>query len=330
MQLQPDPSLGPSTFPDDHRAFFDPAETVLQLNEPFNLPAKGMKTIRVNTGKFTVNAHVNSITKGDRLYVIFHGARRSGKVDGRSCFVRHDYDSLYDGPILSLSDPQTEGTWGTALPRSGMFMGTFENDLVPETNALVDKVCDELGIDRSRVVFYGSSAGGSAAILTGSRREAGCGVLAVCPGLRVEQYREQIVAAAAAAAGGTLQDFERVKNEQAYRVNPLKAMGASIGAGRKVKYFIAQSLDDAFGLNRHYRGLWKRFEIDADGGVDSTGNVFAVTYVGSGHGREPDELCRPLLKMANEFFDGKIGSVAAGAPAAKKAAPAKAAKAAAE
>jgi pimeloyl-ACP methyl ester carboxylesterase len=290
-------------------------EKVLDLNESLGLASGQMKQIRVKTGHFTINAHLNSTNPGERLFVMLHGARKAPKNESRAAFVRYDWDALYPGPILAISDPQTEDDWGTAVPRSGMYAGTIENDLVPEVNALIDKVCAELGLDPGKVVMYGWSAAGSAAILIAARRQAGAGVIAVCPGLRPENYRPQVVAAAVKAAGGTVEQWETMRQTEPLRLQPLAAIQHSIKNNSKTRFAISQCMDDANHMARHYRGLWQRFNVDPDGGIDATGHIMTLPYDSElGHGHEPAEISRPLLKAALDFFDGKLDSTTRSAP----------------
>ena len=66
---------------------------------------------------------------------------------------------------------------------------------MPELNALIDVFCAKLGIPQDNVTMYGSSAGGTSAILVGSQRKTKTGIVAVCPFLRPDKYREGVVAA---------------------------------------------------------------------------------------------------------------------------------------
>jgi hypothetical protein len=288
----------------------EPTE-VLDIAEPFAIPDKAITVLRVRTGHFTINASINTLRKADRLVVTFMGSRGGGRdsvASLRPMFARRQWDALYQAPILALSDPQTEVDWDTTVPREGLYMGTFEHDLVPEVLALVNKVCDELGIDRDRVVMVGALSGGTSALLVGSRRREATGVVVTCPYLRPDKYRDQMVASVTRAMGGTADDWQRTSEEQPWRNYPLTAMRDGINDGNNLRVVVAQNVRDSVTINRHFPGFWRRFDIDPEGGVASNGRIMAVLYdaPGAGHGQEPPEFSRPLVELAYGFFDKPV------------------------
>lgn len=311
LQLQPDTSAEPLVLPDKNSEIVREADTVVGLNEPLQIPEKAITVMRVRTGNFTVNVSINTLRPADRLVVTFQGARGGGKEttnSRRPMFGRRNFDALYECPILAISDPQTELDWESHLPRVGMYLGTFEHDLVPEINALVDKFCEALKIPLGRVVMYGSSSGGTSAMLVGARREHPTNIIAVVPFLRPDKYREEVVAITARAAGGTLEDWNKGVIEQPWRYNPVIALRDAVAAGRDIRCVVAQNARDKVTINRHYPGLWRRFDIDPEGGVSPDGRVLAVMFDSpeAGHGHEPDEYARPLVKLSYEFFDKPV------------------------
>jgi hypothetical protein len=312
--LKPDKPKHIPRFPEGNTETTRPAADVLDVAGPLNIPDKAITVLRVKTGHFTVNASINTLCKADRLVVTFTGPRPGGKdaVNSvRPFFARRHWDVLYRAPILAISDPQTEVAWDTNVPRAGFYMGTFEHDLVPEVLALVNKVCDEIGVDRGRVVMAGASAGGTAAMLVGSRRREATGVVAVCPYLRPDKFREGVVATGARAMGGDLDDWERMGETQPWRSNPLTAMRDGINEGNDLRVVVAQNVRDKTTINRHFPGLWRRFDIDPEGGVAPSGRVLAALYdsPAGGHGHEPPEFSRPLIELAYDFFDKPVEAV---------------------
>jgi hypothetical protein len=311
LQLKPDTSAEPLILPDKNSEIVREADSVVDLNEPFQIPEKAITVMRVRTGHFTINVSINTLRPANRLVVTFQGARGGGKDTTnarRPMFGRRNFDALYECPILAISDPQTELDWDSHLPRVGMYLGTFEHDLVPEINALVDKFCQELKISLGRVVMYGSSSGGTSAMLIGSRRKHPTNILTVVPFLRPDKYREEVVAITARAAGGTLDDWNKGMIAQPWRYNPVVALRDAISAGSDIRCVVAQNARDKVTINRHYPGLWRRFDIDPEGGVSPDGRVMAVMFDSpeAGHGHEPDDYARPLVGMAYEFFDKPI------------------------
>jgi hypothetical protein len=283
------------------------------LDQPLGLAPHGIGVVRVRTGKFTINASVNTLHKADRLVVTFAGPRPAAKADAPNSrwphYERRGWDLLFQAPILALSDPQAELDWNADSPRAGLYIGTFKDDLVPEILALIDKVCDELGIARDRVVFYGACAGATAALLTGARRAQGTGIIAVNPPLRPEKFRTVLVTQASMAAGGGQDDWKAMSRDAPERNNPLVALKDGLQARNDIRVFVAQNVKDRTTINRHFPGLWRRFDIDPDGGVSPDGRVCAALYAiedleGTSH--EPRSLSQALIRDAYAFFDGPL------------------------
>lgn len=300
----------PLELPDGTRDIVTASREVKDINGPLNIPPEAITVMRVKTGHFTLNAAVNTLRMANKLYVTFHGARRTEKDEHKNTspmFIRRDWHELYNAPILSISDPIAEKVWGAGLPRISMYFGTFANDLIPETNALIDKVCDELGISRDNVVMYGASSGGTAALLTAAARDYKSSAIAVCPFLRPDKYREQMVAMASRAMGGTSDDWANTMSRRPNRVNPITAMRAAIQSKPDFRAVIAQNIQDIAGINKQFPILWRKFDVDPEGGVDSTGRIMAMLYDSEeGHGQEPLDMSKPLLDMATAHFEGPI------------------------
>jgi hypothetical protein len=321
LHLEPDSSEESLILPEKNSEIVREAETVLDITDPLVIPDRAITVMRIKTGYFTVNVSINTMRKADRLVVTLQGARGGGKDttnSRRPMFGRRNWDALYECPILSISDPQTEMEWDSHLPRVGMYIGRFQNDLVPEILPLIDKFCEALQIPLNRVVIYGSSSGGTSAMLVGARREHPTQVIAVVPFLRPDKYREEVVAITARAAGGSLEDWNRGIAEEPWRFNPIFAVRDAIAAGRDLRVVVAQNTRDKVTINRHFPGLWRRFDIDPEGGVSPDGRVMAVLFESAeaGHGHEPEEFSRPLVKLAYEFFEAP--PVATGGKPGKK------------
>lgn len=311
FKLEPEAAESVADLPNKNASITREPEEVLALGQPLGLGEKGLKLLRVKTGHFTVNASVGMPKKADRLVVTFAGARRDtkGSDDERRPFLaRRKWMPVYQGAVLALSDPQTDGPAAMPGARTGFYMGSFAHDLVLELLALVDQVCDELKIPRGRVVFYGAGAGGASAMLVASRRKSPTGVIAVNPLLRPEKYGDAMVAAVARAAQGQVADWEKLRTTNTGRNNPLAAFRDGLTDGHDLRLVVAQNLKDLSTVNRHFPGLWRRFEMDPHGGVASNGRVMILTYEGpeTNRGEEPPEFTRPLLARAYAFLDGPV------------------------
>lgn len=307
LQLLPDSSKHPP-LPEKNSEITKEATEVVDVDSPLDIPRDAVTVMRIKTGHFTVNVSINTLVKADRLMVTFQGARGGGKGAAdvrRPMFGRRNFEALFQCPILAISDPQTELEWGSHLPRVGMYFGTFDHDLVPELNHLIDRVAQALGIPLDRVSMYGSSSGGTSAMLVGARRTTKTGIIAVVPFLRPDKFREEVVAITARAANGTMEMFHKVLETNPERFNPIAAIRAGLAAGADLRVVVAQNLKDKVTVKRHFPALWRRFDLDPEGGVSPDGHVMAVLFdsIEAGHGHEPEDLSFPLVKLAYDFFD---------------------------
>jgi hypothetical protein len=312
FELVPDEGSDIPFFPDNNSDITREAAQTVELNGDWTVADKAISVMRVKMGLFTVNVSINTVRKANRLVVTFMGARGGGKDSTNSrrpMFARRNWETLFDAPILAISDPLTEIEWNSNVPRAAFYTGTFEKDLVPELNALIDVFCDKLGVSRDGVLMYGSSAGGTSAILVGSRRTTKTGIVAVCPFLRPDKYREQVVAIGAREAmGGDMEQWDAMMRDEPWRMNPLVALKDGQQAGVDIRLVVGQNLKDKSTINRHFPGLWRRWDIDPEGGVSPDGRVMTLMFDSpeAGHGHEPPEFSRPLWKRATEFFDAPV------------------------
>lgn len=311
FNLVPDEGSDIPYLPENNAEITREAAATVELNGDWTIPAKAITVMRVKTGKFTVNVSINTLRPAKNLVVTFQGARAGGKDTTnarRPMFARRNYEALFEAPILAISDPTSEIDWNSNVPRCGFYMGTIEDDLVPELNTLIDTFCDKLGVSRDGVLMYGSSAGGTSAILVGSRRTTKTGIVAVCPFLRPDKYREGVIAAGMRAVGATMDDYEKMMQDTPWRFNPLTALKDAHSAGQDIRLVVGQNLKDITTINRHFPGLWRRWDIEPEGGVSPDGRVMTLMYnsAEAGHGHEPVDLSVPLWKRAVEFFEGPL------------------------
>ena len=267
-------------------------------------------SVRVKVaGGLTLALHLQRSETAERLIVTFHGMRRVPADTTISMFFRHNWTQVYRGPVLALSDPLTDGPSTDPGPRSGFYVGKPTEPVAADINKIIDIVCAHLAVAPDQVVLYGASAGAGGAILVGSQRPSGCGVLAVCPLLRRHKVRGQVVEGAAKAAGVSKADVERVLKDTPELISPMHAMKASVDAGGPTRFFIAQCKEDTGWMNRNFRHIWKFFDLPPGGDRDATGQVAIVTYSSTtGHGPESDDLVVPLFDAAVEHFSATSNS----------------------
>jgi hypothetical protein len=311
FNLEPDTLSDIPPFPEKHFEFVRAATETVDLHGDWTVPSKAVTVMRVKTGKFTVNVAINTTRMAQRLVATFHGARgvtKNAADTTRPMLVRRNWEALFECPILAISDPQTEADWNVNVPRCAFYMGTLQDDLVPELNALIDVFCAKLGIPVDNVVLYGSSAGGTSAILVGSQRKTRTGIIATCPFLRPDRYHEGVLNAGVRALGGTKEEFDRMMEDTPWRFDPMAALKDAHQNGQDIRLFVAQNLKDKSTILRHFPAVWRRFNIDPDGGLSPGGRVMTAMYdsAEAGHGHEPPEYSRPVWQEALKFFDAPV------------------------
>jgi hypothetical protein len=96
--------------------------------------------------------------------------------------------------------------------------------------------------------------------------------------------------------------------EAPWRANPLTALRDGLNEGNDTRVVVAQNLKDKTTINRHFPGIWRRFDLPPEGGLSTNGRVMAMMYdsEAAGHGHEPTELALPLMRAAYEFFGNPI------------------------
>lgn len=313
LKLEASPDDPHFDLPTVHYQFGTAATDVLDIAGSLGIPDGAMSTLRIKTGRHTLNVSINTRQrKHDRLVVTFHGARPFNTINNprkatSPMFVRRDWDEFYGCPILAISDPGSEKIWGLpGQPRISMYFGTFADDLTGEINLLIDKVAQELGIPLDNVILYGSSSGGTAALLVGGNRKSKANVVVSCAYLSPKVFRENLLKAFAESAGGTIDDWEALSENKPERVHPLIAGQKAIEAGRDYRCVIAQNLQDV-NLAKQLPTVTKRLKIDADGGITANGRVALAMYQSdAGHGPEPQEFAWPLYQLALRHFFGPL------------------------
>jgi hypothetical protein len=102
-----------------------------------------------------------------------------------------------------------------------------------------------------------------------------------------------------------METFHKMLETTPERFNPIAALRAGLAAGTDLRVVVAQNLKDKVTIKRHFPALWRRFELDPEGGVSTDGHVMALLFdsIEAGHGHEPPDLSFPLVKIAYDFFD---------------------------
>lgn len=99
------------------------------------------------------------------LYVFLNGAI-TGKGATVPMFARWSYYEFMNGSCLNISDPMYRMYDGLKL---GWYYGSEETDLQQKLAEMVTRIAEMIGVEKSNIIFAGSSGGGYASIVCASR-----------------------------------------------------------------------------------------------------------------------------------------------------------------
>lgn len=120
-----------------------------------------------------------------KLFVLLGGAASSRDFSKFPNFNRWSWADLFPGIVISIADPTLAADPELLL---GWYVGTSEINVSKELAFLVDKIATANGIDRSDIVFYGSSGGGFAAMMLAPLIGGGATAVAINPQTRIIKY----------------------------------------------------------------------------------------------------------------------------------------------
>ncbi|MFM1704470.1 alpha/beta hydrolase family protein [Aeromonas salmonicida] len=186
--------------------------------------------------------HISNNT--DKIVVFFNGAT-TGELTGRSNFMRWSWGYKAGISFISFDDPVVSCTKLTNL---GWYIGTKNIDVQEVINEILQHIIESNNIAPNRVVFYGSSGGGFAAIMAAIRLRGSIAV-AINPQTNIFKYHKK--------------SHEKIINNFFSPIDLLdnKKMKAierfsTIESIRKSQYIpnilYIQNTQDAFHLNNHY------------------------------------------------------------------------------
>jgi len=231
-----------------------------------------------------------------RLFVLLSGARNPA-VQPLIKFDRWTWRNLFPGPVLFISDPTL--LLDPEQLHIGWYVGTAEHDWKLAMAALVSNVAGRLGIPTSRIVCYGSSAGGFAA-MTLAAALGDATAVAINPQTDVSKYSERFVKQFCDAAfGGRSPDM--LTPQERSRLSAIEAMKDASEA----KCLIVQNISDKVHHRHHYTPFCKHFDVPLKGGWDPSGRIRSIVFDSdTGHGPEPKEMAPQLIAESVKMSGG--------------------------
>jgi hypothetical protein len=206
-------------------------------------------------------------------------------------FAREHWTEAMRGHVLSVCDPTLFLHLGM---RVSCFLGTREQDPVEGLIRLAEGAARSLGIDRSRIVYWGGSSGGFGAAMAAIRSEEGRAVL-INPLLEVPYFRRTPV------APPIIETFGGGSDEQVFAAFRLRmSVSATLTEARlgglEPKLLLVQNLVDAQFHRHQFVPFCRAFGLPPEGGFDPTGALKSMVYEHeSGHALEPPEVLGQIV-----------------------------------
>lgn len=225
--------------------------------------------------------------KNEYLFVLLSGHADRQKLTP-PVFQRWKWAKRFPGPCLYLADPTLSLSDQIGL---GWYVGTQEMNIVPILADIVKAVAEKLGVPNKRIVFYGSSGGGFAAIKIFQLIEQSVAI-AINPQTNILAYH----------ADEIVNEFVRVYAQgkiisDENRLNIL----SDVDALRERKIIYAQNKQDGHHFREHYSPFahamgWKKSNSFSVGRAQAY--LFSLE---GGHNRaEPPEVFDDILRLALE------------------------------
>ncbi|WCH21323.1 hypothetical protein [Aeromonas salmonicida] len=180
----------------------------------------------------------------DKVVVFFNGATTS-PLDGKKIYSRWSWGYNTGTSFISFDDPIVSCTRLTNL---GWYIGTKDTDIQDIINKILLHVCDKFNIPLNRVVFYGSSGGGFAAIMAAIKLR-GSTAIALNPQTNILKYNKK-------PHETVLNNFFSINNAIHESVLTYLDRFSILEAIKRTSYLpnviYIQNTQDTFHLNNHY------------------------------------------------------------------------------
>lgn len=244
----------------------------------------------VQDGDVPLPCRLKLLDGAQTLFVMLNGAVDREKT-ALPAFARWNWGKILGGHVLAVCDPTL---YLDDQLRLGWFVGRETFDPMQTLLRTVDRVSRALQVDPGRVIFYGSSGGGFAALLAAALRPVGRAV-AINPQTDITGYYPQFVARIAQvfATGLTAQ---QCRDKYPLRWSALHGVCEARRKGRDLRILYAQNLLDKGHHVRHYLPFCAKLEAPPAGGLTVDQRILTHVYSSpEGHGAEPPELVRFIL-----------------------------------
>lgn len=245
----------------------------------------------VASGSFEISCLLGP-RKGDSLFVVLGGAVPVRESVTLPRFSRFSWAQDFPGTILCIADPTL-----TLDPdiRLGWYFGLAARDATSDIAMVVSAVARAIGVPSDRIVTYGSSGGGFAALQLAARLGDGATAIAINAQTDIMGYSVRDVNRFLTVCVGGLSGSEAIRT-YGTRLSALKAWQTA--TARSARCLLVQNLRDHRHHEEHFLPFLRHFGIQPEG-ESTDGRMGALTYsYPNGHGAEPRSMLPSLLARA--------------------------------
>lgn len=199
----------------------------------------------------------------------------------------------FPGHVLCIADPTLELHDDMRL---GWYFGTDKHDATDELCSFIRRFAEILGIPEEKIVFWGSSGGGFAALALASRIE---GSTAVAINAQTDALSYQFARDVGMVRDLCFDGRSAVGIQQMFghRVN----MGQAWVNNRNSRAILVQNKLDTHHYNCHYQPFWSALGGNSEGGRSADGRHYAWLYEDTrGHGSESEQMVPEILRLIDD------------------------------
>lgn len=241
-----------------------------------------------------LDCRLNTTVKNDYLVVTPNGAVDRKNVN-LPVFARWNYHSIFNSPILSISDP---ALYLEDSLRIGWFAGTKSLDIAHFVSEVVTKVAEKLGIASDRIIFWGSSSGGFASILLASKID-GASFVSINGQSTINGYYS-----------GHVEDYRKVFDNRSsinqiivdhpLRWSVINSLHESYSKDLVTKGVVVQNVVDEMHYSKHYTPFCESFDLPVKGGKSDIYKLWSLLFEHQkGHGPETADVAK---KIVSDYF----------------------------
>lgn len=241
-----------------------PSRRVASFGKPTLLRLNGLdkNAFRVWDGRVPFDCYLSQNKRSKTLFVMLHGAiARDRHVP--PIFARWNWEPRVKGHILAISDPTLSFSEEVFI---GWYRGSCDRDPIPGLVEIAETVAAQLGAEP---IYYGSSAGGFAAIAAACH--GGGKAIAINPQTDIVRYRSG-TRSLAKLFSGTPAASRNAYPERWLAIEMLKKARAE---GRDPRIVIGQNTLDEEHLTQHFTPFCEAFGVPPGG---SEGQISTLLY----------------------------------------------------